>query len=208
MNLGYLVATAIFGTVVWRPLRTDSRQTFPSVLYWFTIIATTTVGTTMDDLATRSLGSLRRRIGVAADAADRRAGRVVLCVRLDLCGNSQPAARRSCSTGNHHVKSDARTALGDWTADTAALGYIGAGIIFGGLLLGLAAALPLDPPLASLPVLVAFVLTRPLGPCGRLPRQAFGPRRIGLDRYVASWCFRLHRRLHRTVPPAAAVKNH
>lgn len=57
MNLGYLVGTAIFATllvifVVWQ-IRAER---FHPVLYWATIIASTTAGTTMADFADRSLG--------------------------------------------------------------------------------------------------------------------------------------------------------
>ena len=57
MNLGYLVGTAIFLTVLvalvwWQVAATR----FHPFLYWATIIASTTAGTTMADFATRSLG--------------------------------------------------------------------------------------------------------------------------------------------------------
>jgi uncharacterized membrane-anchored protein len=57
MNLGYLVGTAIFLTVLialvwWQVMATR----FHPFLYWATIIASTTAGTTMADFATRSLG--------------------------------------------------------------------------------------------------------------------------------------------------------
>jgi uncharacterized membrane-anchored protein len=57
MNLGYLVGTAIFATllvifVVWQ-IRAER---FHPVLYWATIIASTTAGTTMADFSDRSLG--------------------------------------------------------------------------------------------------------------------------------------------------------
>ena len=55
------------------------------------------------------------------------------------------------------------TALGDWTADSAALGYLGAAIVFCGLLL-LVAALHVWTSLShTLLFWAAFILTRPLG---------------------------------------------
>src|SRR5215212_7617598 len=57
MDLGYLVGTAIFLSilvvlVVWQ----IAAKRFHPFLYWATIIASTTAGTTMADFATRSLG--------------------------------------------------------------------------------------------------------------------------------------------------------
>src|ERR1017187_2223215 len=57
MKLGYLVGTGIFAAifVVAVGAQIKARQFHP-VLYWTTIIATTTVGTTLADFADRSLG--------------------------------------------------------------------------------------------------------------------------------------------------------
>src|SRR6478672_1722358 len=57
MNLGYLVSTAIFGTIFIVTVIAQIRaKRFHPVVYWVTIIATTTVGTTLADFADRSLG--------------------------------------------------------------------------------------------------------------------------------------------------------
>ena len=57
MHLGYLVGTAIFAAVfliaVFAQIKADR---FHPLLYWTTIVATTTVGTTLADFADRSLG--------------------------------------------------------------------------------------------------------------------------------------------------------
>lgn len=57
LNLGYLISTGIFAVIflaaVTAQIRTNS---FNPWLYWLTIIATTTVGTTLADFADRSLG--------------------------------------------------------------------------------------------------------------------------------------------------------
>lgn len=57
MNLGYLVGTAIFLTLlialVWWQI---TARRFHPYLYWATVVASTTAGTTMADFATRSLG--------------------------------------------------------------------------------------------------------------------------------------------------------
>lgn len=57
MNLGYLAGTAIFAVAFTGLVIAQIRaSTFNPYLYWLTIIATTTVGTTMADFADRSLG--------------------------------------------------------------------------------------------------------------------------------------------------------
>src|ERR1700758_1127406 len=57
MNLGYLVGTAIFAIIFIAFVVAQIRATrFHPSLYWATIIATTTVGTTLADFADRSLG--------------------------------------------------------------------------------------------------------------------------------------------------------
>lgn len=57
MNLGYLIGTAIFSAVFVAAVFAQIKaKTFQPFLYWTTIIATTTVGTTLTDFADRSLG--------------------------------------------------------------------------------------------------------------------------------------------------------
>src|SRR5947207_73303 len=65
MKLGYLVGTGIFASIFMVAVIAQVRAgKFHPVLYWATIIATTTVGTTMADFATRDLG-----VGYAGGAA-------------------------------------------------------------------------------------------------------------------------------------------
>ena len=65
MNLGYLVGTGIFAALLIVAATVQVRAApFHPVIYWTTIIATTTVGTTMADFADRSLG-----IGYAGGSA-------------------------------------------------------------------------------------------------------------------------------------------
>ena len=65
MNLGYLVGTAIFAAIFLIAVVAQIKaKRFHPFLYWTTIIATTTVGTTLADFADRSLG-----IGYAGGAS-------------------------------------------------------------------------------------------------------------------------------------------
>src|SRR3954452_11056650 len=54
---GYLIGTAIFGVIFLIAVSAQiaAKRYYPA-LYWFTIVATTTVGTTLADFTTRSLG--------------------------------------------------------------------------------------------------------------------------------------------------------
>ncbi|MGZ3238451.1 MAG: hypothetical protein ACXU8A_13860, partial [Burkholderiaceae bacterium] len=57
MNLGYLVGTVIFAAIFFVAVLAQIKaEKFHPFLYWITIIATTTVGTTLADFADRSLG--------------------------------------------------------------------------------------------------------------------------------------------------------
>ncbi|HJX86913.1 MAG TPA: hypothetical protein VJ277_05055, partial [Gemmatimonadales bacterium] len=65
LNLGYLAATGIFAAVFAAAVAGQiAARRFHPWVYWATIVATTTVGTTLADFATRSLG-----IGYAGGSA-------------------------------------------------------------------------------------------------------------------------------------------
>jgi uncharacterized membrane-anchored protein len=165
LSLGYLVATAVFAAIfVVAVAGQIAAPRFHPWIYWATIIATTTVGTTLADFATRSLG-----IGYAGGSA----------LLLVLLLGSLALWQRTLGTVSVESVSTPRaelfywatimfsqtlgTALGDWTADTAGLGYTGAAVIFGGLLAGIAAAWSLTRVSRTALFWAAFVLTRPLG---------------------------------------------
>jgi uncharacterized membrane-anchored protein len=165
MNLGYLISTLIFAVIfivaVIAQIRADR---FNPVLYWVTIIATTTVGTTLADFADRSLG-----IGYAGGSA----------LLLFLLVTSLFVWYRTMGSVSVTTISSAKaemfywvtimfsqtlgTALGDWTSDTAGLGYGGAALVFGGLLLALVIAYYATRLPRTLLFWAAFILTRPLG---------------------------------------------
>ncbi|MBT2189230.1 COG4705 family protein [Sphingobium nicotianae] len=165
MNLGYLASTAIFAllllVLVWRQVAATAYRPY---LYWATIIASTTAGTTMADFATRSLG-----IGYAGGSALLLAAVLLSLASWRLTLGSISAA---------HV-ADARTeifywvtitfsqtlgtALGDWTADSAGMGYGGAAILFASGLALLLTAYWLTSISRIALFWAAFILTRPLG---------------------------------------------
>ena len=165
LNWGYLAATGLFAAVlallVW--LQIAARH-FRPFLYWATIVASTTAGTTMADFATRSLG-----IGYTG-------GSLLL---LSLVLISLFAWHRTLGSVdvNRVVTPKAElfywititfsqtlgTALGDWLADSGGLGYIGAAAVFAGALAICAALYYLTSTSRVALFWAAFILTRPLG---------------------------------------------
>ncbi|SAL79866.1 membrane protein [Caballeronia arvi] len=165
MDLGYLVSSFIFGAVfIVAVLAQIKAQRFNAPLYWTTIIATTTVGTTLADFADRSLG-----IGYAGGSAVLLALLLVsLVVWRCVMGSVSVAAIRSPKAEMFYwvtilFSQTLGTALGDWVADTVGLGYSGAAGIFGGLLLLLTIAHYATRVSRTLLFWCAFILTRPLG---------------------------------------------
>jgi uncharacterized membrane-anchored protein len=79
------------------------------------------------------------------------------------------------------------TALGDWTADTAGLGYLGSAAIFCALLALIALAYYRTKRSHTLLFWAAFVLTRPLGAVvGDFLDKPHSSGGLGLSRYAAS----------------------
>jgi uncharacterized membrane-anchored protein len=164
MNFGYLAGTAIFlvALVILVALQIAAKKFHP-FLYWATIVASTTVGTTMADFADRSLG-----IGYAG-------GSIILlsCVLavLGLWHRSEGSVSvETVSTPRVEAfywaaitfSQTLGTALGDWVAD-AGLGYEGGALLFGAALAVVAAAYFWTKTSRVLLFWAAFILTRPLG---------------------------------------------
>jgi uncharacterized membrane-anchored protein len=160
---GYLIGTAMFGALlvalVWAQIRANR---FNAWLYWATIVASTTCGTTLADFADRSLG-----IGYEGGSL-----LLLACVLLCLF-----AWHRTLGTVDVNTVSRPReeafywititfsqtlgTALGDWIAD--GLGYSGGAFIFGAALLVLAILYYATALNRVFLFWAAFILTRPLG---------------------------------------------
>jgi uncharacterized membrane-anchored protein len=161
---------------------------FHPVIYWFTIIATTTVGTTLADYADRSLG-----IGYTGGSA----------ILLALLLGSLALWYRSTGSVAVETVSNARTegfywvtimfsqtlgtALGDWAADTNGLGYGGGAVTFGLLLLVVAALYYRTKISRTFLFWAAFILTRPLGAVvGDYLDKPVDAGGLALSRYTAS----------------------
>lgn len=189
MNLGYLVGTAIFAVIFLGAVLAQIKASgFHPYLYWFTIIATTTVGTTLSDFATRSIG-----IGYT--------GGSLLLLSLLLMSFyvwykvMGDVSVKSISTPKSEMfywvtimfSQTLGTALGDWAADTAGLGYTGAAAIFGSALAVVAALYYKTRVSHTLLFWAAFALTRPLGAVvGDFLDKPIDHGGLDLSRYEAS----------------------
>jgi len=189
MNLGYLLSTLIFAGLFFIAVTTQIKaKQFHPFLYWATIIATTTVGTTLADFATRSLG-----IGYTG-------GSTLLFVLLmaslgiwyKTMGSVSVNTVDSPKTEMFYwitimFSQTLGTALGDWTADTAGLGYVGAALIYGGLLILVIVIYYLTNLSRTLLFWAAFILTRPLGAVvGDFLDKPVSSGGLALSRYSAS----------------------
>jgi uncharacterized membrane-anchored protein len=189
MDLGYLVSTFIFATIflVAITIQINAKQ-FSPFLYWLTIITTTTVGTTLADFATRSLG-----IGYTGGS-----GLLLILLLASLAIWHQSLGSVSVNFINSTkaelfywvtimFSQTLGTALGDWTADTAGLGYIGAAFIFGGLLAAIVGAYYFTKLSRTLLFWSAFILTRPFGAVvGDFLDKPLSAGGLALSRYSAS----------------------
>lgn len=196
MHLGYLVGTAIFaGVFVVAVIAQVRAKAFHPVIYWLTIIATTTVGTTLADFADRSLG-----IGYTCGSA----------LLLTLLLGSLFVWYRSTGTVAVDSVSTPRaegfywltimfsqtlgTALGDFVAagrtETPAglgLGYDGGALVFGGALAVIALLYFATKISRTALFWAAFILTRPLGAVlGDFLDKPIDHGGLALSRYAAS----------------------
>ena len=164
LDWGYLAATALFLAILVALVVAQVRAAhFHPFLYWATIVASTTAGTTLADFATRSLG-----IGYPG-------GSMLLLALVLGSLFAWHRALGSISVATVHepraegfywltitMSQTLGTALGDWVADSGP-GYGGAALLFGALLAVLAALYLWTRTNRVLLFWAAFILTRPLG---------------------------------------------
>ncbi len=211
-DMGYLVGTAIFGAALLLLVMVQIRAAqFRPWLYWATIIASTTAGTTLADFATRSLG-----IGYTGGSAVL-LGLVLLSLvvwhRLtgsismnNVAGPKSEALYWTTITFSQTLG----TALGDWAADTGGLGYLGGATMFG---LGLIVLIGLWRFTSVNRVFLfwaAFILTRPLGATvGDFLDKPLAQGGLDLSRPLASLVLALAiAALIHFLPQRAATKGH
>lgn len=189
MNLGYLVSTGIFAVIFAIAVTIQIlAKKFHPVIYWTTIVATTTVGTTLADFADRSLG-----IGYAG-------GSTILFTLLmaslwlwhRTLGSVAVDTVNSPKTEIFYwvtimFSQTLGTALGDWTSDSMGLGYTGAALVFGTMLAVIAVAYFRKRTNRTALFWAAFIITRPLGAVvGDFLDKPIAKGGLDLSRYSAS----------------------
>lgn len=165
MGLGYLAGTAIFLSLllILVACQIGARQ-FNPLLYWSTIIASTTAGTTMADFADRSLG-----IGYLGGSA-----LLLTLVLLSLgawratLGSVAVDTVRAPGAEAFYwltisLSQTLGTAIGDWAADDGGLGFAGGALIFASALTVIALLYRFTSASHSALFWAAFILTRPFG---------------------------------------------
>ena len=189
MDLGYLVGTAIFAVVFVAAVVAQIRTVaFHPVIYWTTIIASTTVGTTLADFADRSLGvgytGGSMLLAVLLLASLFLWYRTLGTVAIDSIGTPKSEMFYWVTI---MFSQTLGTALGDWTADTAGLGYVGGALVFSALLALVVAAYYWTTLSRTLLFWAAFILTRPLGAVvGDFLDKPLSAGGLALSRYSAS----------------------
>lgn len=188
---GYLIGTAVFAVIFLVAVGVQIKaRKFHPIIYWVTIIATTTVGTTLADYVTRSIG-----IGYSGGSA----------LLFTLLLASLFVWYRTLGSVSVDTVSEPKaemfywmtimfsqtlgTALGDWTADDVGLGlgYSGAAIVFGTMLLIIAAMYFWTKISRTALFWAAFIITRPLGAVvGDFLDKPFDKGGLELSRYAAS----------------------
>jgi uncharacterized membrane-anchored protein len=165
LNWGYLVGTALFlALLLVLVILQIAAKRFHPWLYWATIVASTTAGTTMADFADRSLG-----IGYAGGSS-----LLFACLIATLGAWYWSQGSISVATVNTPkveafywlaitFSQTLGTALGDWTADDTGLGYDGGALLFAAGLALLAVAYFWTNTSRVFLFWAAFILTRPLG---------------------------------------------
>ncbi|HZR89155.1 MAG TPA: hypothetical protein VFB02_20290 [Bradyrhizobium sp.] len=165
LDWGYLAGSLLFlAALVMLVAAQIAAKKFHPLLYWATIVASTTFGTTMADFADRSLG-----IGYTGGAS---LLALLLAVTLLLWRWSQGSVDVNTVTT---PKAEAfywaaitfsqtlGTALGDWIADTGGLGYEGGAVVFAAGLVVVVLLYYFTDLSRVLLFWAAFILTRPLG---------------------------------------------
>jgi uncharacterized membrane-anchored protein len=165
LNWGYLDGTAIFvGLLIALVAAQILANRFHPFLYWATIVASTTFGTTMADFADRSLG-----IGYTGGST------LLFCCLMVVLGLWYWSEGTISVDTVNTPKVEAfywaaitfsqtlGTALGDWMADTGGLGYEGGALVFAAGLAVITGLYFWSNVSRVLLFWAAFILTRPLG---------------------------------------------
>jgi uncharacterized membrane-anchored protein len=165
LDWGYLAGSLLFlAALIALVAAQITARTFHPLLYWATIVASTTFGTTMADFADRSLG-----IGYTGGSS---LLALLLAATLMIWRWSQGTVDvNTVATPKAEAfywaaitfSQTLGTALGDWIADTGGLGYEGGALVFAAALVAVVLLYYLTDVSRVLLFWAAFILTRPLG---------------------------------------------
>jgi uncharacterized membrane-anchored protein len=189
LNLGYLVASAIFGAIflVALVLQVSAKRYHPFT-YWFVIVATTTVGTTVSDY-------LDRTAGLGYPLASLLLFTLVLvslAVWRFSTGSISVAQITDRKTEIFYwvtilISNTLGTALGDYLADSKSFGFAGGAMVFGGTIAIIAILYYVTAIPRTLLFWAAFILTRPLGATlGDILTKPLAHGGLNLDRIQSS----------------------
>jgi uncharacterized membrane-anchored protein len=165
LNWGYLAGVTLFGVaLVALVVAQIVAKRFNPILYWATIVASTTFGTTLADFADRSLG-----IGYTGGSL-----LLLFCLlaTLGLWHRSEGTVSvNTVSTPKVEAfywatitfSQTLGTALGDWLADTRDLGYERGALVFTAALMAVVVLYYWTGVSRVTLFWIAFILTRPLG---------------------------------------------
>lgn len=189
LGLGYLLSTGIFaGLFIVLLVLQISADRYHPYLYWATILASTTVGTTLADYVDRDLG-----IGYAGGVSILLSLVIVsLLAWKKVVGSISPHSIVSKQSEIFYwltitFSQTLGTALGDWTADSAGLGYVGGIMVFVTLMILIVIAHFYTKISSTLLFWLAFVLTRPLGAVvGDFLDKPIASGGLDLSRFTAS----------------------
>ena len=165
LNLGYLVSTLIFLAffIVTLAIQMASKRYHP-LTYWLVVVATTTVGTTTSDYLDRTLG-----LGYVVSSIMLLTAVIAVLVAWRLTTGTIGVDRIVTRRNEFFywltivVSNTLGTALGDFTASTAGVGFENGALIFAGLIALVAIAHFFTKAPQAILFWAAYVLTRPLG---------------------------------------------
>ena len=165
MKIGYAISSVILLGLFFRMLYAQlSSKKFNPIIYWTTILATSTAGTTISDFMDRTLN-----LGYAT-------GSIIIASLLTATLIAWKVTEKSLSVSNIVSKrgeifywtailisNTLGTALGDFLSDNSGLGFAGGAIFIGSLLLILVLLYYFSKISHIILFWLAFVLTRPFG---------------------------------------------
>jgi len=165
LKLGYAVATLIFLAFFAVTVTAQiAARRYHAAFYWAVVVATTTVGTTTSDYIDRTLG-----LGYVVSSLMLLAGVIAMLVLWRRVTGHIAADHVTGRTDESFywivilISNTLGTALGDFTADTAGIGFGGGALIFASLIALVAAAYFFTRIPRAILFWAAYVLTRPLG---------------------------------------------